>query len=134
MNDFQLCPSYLARQEIRRRPGQFLLSAVAVAAGVAAVLGVLSSLRTERRQAAALLRDQERELEKRYAAYREELAAAMTKAGFQTVILPREQNLADWHNEDGAASRLPPDAVARLRARPLETLEQIGRASCRERV
>lgn len=125
MNDFQLGPSYLTRQEIRRRPGQFLLSVLAVAAGVAAVLGVLGSQRAGRRQAEVLLRDQERELDKRYDAYQEELAAAMTKAGFQTVILPREQNLADWHNEDFAAESLPPDAVARLRARPLDTLEHL---------
>ena len=125
MNEFQLCPSYLTRQEIRRRPGQFLLSVLAVAAGVAAVLGVLGSQRAGRRQAEALLRNQERELDGRYAAYREELAAAMTKAGFQTVILPRDQNLADWHHEDHAARSLPPDTVGRLRARPLDTLEHL---------
>lgn len=125
MNEFQLCPSYLARQEIRHRPGQFLLSVLAVAVGVAAVLGVLGAQRAGRRQAEALLRDQERELDERYAAYREELAAAMTKAGFQVVLLAREQNLADWQNEDHAARSLPPDAAARLRARPLDTLEHL---------
>jgi ABC-type antimicrobial peptide transport system permease subunit len=125
MNEFRLSPGYLTRQEIRRRPCQFLLSVLAVAAGVAAVLGVLSSLRSERQKAEALLQEEQDELDRRYAAYQEELAAAMTKAGFQVVILPREQNLADWHNADFAAKRLPADAVERLCAKPLDTLEHL---------
>lgn len=121
----QLRPSYLARQEIRRRPWQFALSALAVAASVAAVLGLLGTLRGERREAERLLIEEEAKLDRRYAAYQEELAEAMTKAGFQVVILPREQNLGDWHSENFATLSLPPDSIDRLAAEPLETLEHL---------
>lgn len=125
MHNARLSPSYLARQEIRCRPWQFLLSALAVAAGVATVVGCLAALRGERRAAEGLLDSQERDLDQRFAAYQQDLAESMTKAGFQVVLLPRDQDLGDWYSEDFAAKALPADTLDRLGASPLRTIEHL---------
>lgn len=125
MDTNRLSPSYLTRQEIRCRPWQFLLSALAVAAGVATVVGSLAALRAERRHAERLLGDQERELDQRFADYQQGLAESMTKAGFQVVVLPRDQDMADWYNQDFAAKSLPADTLERLGSAPLQTLEHL---------
>jgi len=125
MHNARLSPSYLARQEIRRRPWQFLLSVLAVAAGVATVVGCLAALRGERRAAEQLLDRQEQDLDQRFATYQQDLAESMTKAGFQVILLPRDQNLGDWYSEDFAAKALPADALDRLGAKPLRTLEHL---------
>ncbi len=138
MDTNRLTTSYLTRQEIRRRPWQFLLSALAVAAGVATVVGSLAALRAERQHAERLLGDQERELDQRFADYQKGLAESMTKAGFQVVILPRDQDMSDWYSQDFAAKSLPPDVLERLGSAPLSTLEHllprlVGRFSWPER-
>ena len=125
MDSPRLSPSYLARQEIRRRPWQFALSALAVATGVATVVGSLVVLGSERQASAELLRTKERELAGRFSVYRQDLAAAMTKAGFNVVILPRDQDLSDWYSENFAAKQLPADGVEQLGSRPLETIEHL---------
>ena len=125
MDSSRLSPSYLARQEIRRRPWQFAVSALAVATGVAAVVGSLAVLEKERQTSIELLRTKELELGERFAVYRQDLAAAMTKAGFNVIILPREQDLSDWYSDNFAAKRLPTDGIEQLGSRPLQTVEHL---------
>jgi hypothetical protein len=125
MNEVRLSASYLARQEIRRRPWQFLLSCVAVASGVTVVVGCLLALGKERREASALLADQERQLDERFAHYSQTLAEAMTKAGFNVIVLPAGQELDDWYREDFAAKSFPADLRPRLERPPLATIEHL---------
>jgi hypothetical protein len=125
MNRHRLSTSYLARQEIRRRPGQFALSALAVATGVAVVVGSLVLLAAEDRSAQDLLQSQREELDQRFAAYGGTLAEAMTKAGYNVIILPRDQELDDWYQADFAAKSLPTAELAQLGDAPLRTIQHL---------
>ncbi len=101
----------LVLREICYRMANFLLGLLAVAVAAACVVSAIDllrryDLRTEQRAAA-----QEAELRQKMAALEDDYRKIMLGLGFNVMILPMDQNLADFYAED-FASKLMPEAYA----------------------
>jgi hypothetical protein len=101
----------LVLREICYRMATFLLGVLAVAVAAACVVSAIDllrryDLRTEQRAAA-----QEAELRQKMAALEDDYRKIMLGLGFNVMILPMHQNLADFYAED-FASKLMPEVYA----------------------
>ena len=89
--------------EIAHRKLSFLISVAAVAVAVASSIGVLTKIRAHQIQTAAKVAEMDDQIRK------------ITKdMGFNVTILPREQNLVDFHANDFGEKTMPKEFVDRL--------------------
>ena len=105
---------HLVLREIAYRKANFLLSVVAVLVAVACVVAAVSllgryDLRTEQRAA-----EQETELRQKMAVLEDDYRKITLHLGFNLLILPKDQNLADFYAEDFASKFMPEDYAERL--------------------
>jgi len=115
----------LVIREVRHRKVNFALSVLCVlnAAGVlVAAVKILEShdLRTQQ-----ILARKEADLRTRLGELDRDVRRAMSALGFNVVILPAEQDLADWHANDYAAKTMPEAYVSRLRQAGVVTVEHL---------
>lgn len=97
----------LVFREIRHRPLGFLLSLLAVIVPVAGSVGVMTLTRAHQLRSDTRVKTLDDEIRK------------ITKnMGFNIMILPDEQNLADFHAEDFADKTMPVEFVTRLAESP----------------
>ena len=115
----------LVIHEITHRKLSFALGLISVTVGVGALVGALTLLRAYDRQTQETLSQKEDDLRRRIAKMNEETQRAMLHLGFNIVILPKDQSLADWYAEDYASKFMPEDYVARLEQSGLVTVEHL---------
>jgi predicted lysophospholipase L1 biosynthesis ABC-type transport system permease subunit len=101
----------LILREIVCRKTNFLLSTLAVLVAVGSVVAAISlldryAIRGEQRAA-----EQQVELQKKMAVLEDDYRKIMLGLGFNVLILPKAQNLADFYSED-FASKLMPESYA----------------------
>jgi predicted lysophospholipase L1 biosynthesis ABC-type transport system permease subunit len=104
----------LILREIVCRKTNFLLSALAVLVAVGSVVAAISLLdryavRGEQRAA-----EQQVELQKKMALLEDDYRKIMLGLGFNVLILPKDQNLADFYSEDFASKLMPENYAERL--------------------
>jgi putative ABC transport system permease protein len=115
----------LAWRECRVRRGSFALLAAAVALGVGAVVAALAALRAYDVETAAILARHEATRRAGMQRYDEDLRQAMRRLGFNLVLLPATQSLGDFYADGAGAATLPEEAVQRLAAAGLTTVEHL---------
>lgn len=100
--------------EIRHRWGTFALgtAALAVAAGALVATRVLLASHDER--TAEHLEQAAQRQDETLAYMADEMRKAMLQLTFNCVILPAEQDLAEWHRQDYGTHTMPEDHVHRL--------------------
>ncbi len=101
----------LVLKEIRHRKMNYSLSVLAALVAAASLIGSIVLLRMYDLRTNAILRDKEAELQARMDKLQDDTRKSMLKLGFNLVILPKEQNLADWHSEDYSIHYMPESYV-----------------------
>ena len=92
----------------------FALSVLSVMVASASFIGSVTLLRIHDLRTGQILEAKQDELANRMAELKDDTRKAMLKLGFNVVILPKDQNLADWYAEDYASKYMPEDYVHKL--------------------
>ncbi len=121
----QLTLGQLALREIRHRPLGFLLAVISVGSACGVLMGSLALSRSARYRIERVLAERQAEFERKLNAYDDELQTALTRLGFDIVILPREQDLADFYMESYAAKTMPEAFARRLGESSLLTIRDV---------
>jgi putative ABC transport system permease protein len=116
---------YLAAREIGHRGLNFIFSLLAVVFAVGSVTAVSVMLQAHDRQTRAILAAKEADLETRVTKINSDMRKAMSRLGFNIVILPKDQNLGDWYAEDYASTYMPAETVDKLAGSHLKTIEHL---------
>jgi len=104
----------LVFSEILHRRMNFALGVLSVMVASASFIGSVTLLKIHDIRTNQILQDKQEELADRMAELKDVTRKAMLKLGFNLVILPKDQNLADWYSDDYASKYMPEDYVHRL--------------------
>ena len=104
----------LVTSEILHRRMNFALGVLSVMVASASFIGSVTLLSIHDLRTGQILEAKQDELAKRMAELKDDTRKAMLKLGFNVVILPKDQNLADWYAEDYASKYMPEDYVHKL--------------------
>ena len=113
----------LAFQEIIRRKMNFLLGLLSITLAAAIISHSLVSLATHDLRTEEIISNKEEETRIRMAKLEDDYRIIMKKMGFNLLIVPEDQNLADLYADDFASSFMPESYV--------ETLATCGQVSIR---
>jgi len=116
---------HLVHKELLHRKVNFLFGTLAVLVAVTVLIAAVQMLRTYDEQTEAQLANKQADLETRIAGLQADTVRAMEQLGFNIIILPLEQNLADWYAEDYAERTMPAAYIEKLRASGLVTIEKL---------
>lgn len=115
----------LVTSEILHRKINFALSVLSVIVASASFIGSVTLLRIHDLRTDRILQRKQDELAKRMAELTDDMRKAMLKLGFNIVILPKDQNLADWYSDDYASKYMPEDYAHRLADSGIVTVRHI---------
>ncbi len=104
----------LVFSEILHRRMNFALCVLSVMVASASFIGSVTLLNIHDIRTNQILQDKQEKLSKRMVELTDVTRKAMLKLGFNVVILPKDQNLADWYSDDYASKYMPEDYVHRL--------------------
>jgi len=104
----------LVFSEILHRRMNFALGVLSVMVASASFIGSVTLLNIHDLRTSQILQVKQDELSDRMAELTDVTRKAMLKLGFNVVILPKDQNLADWYSDDYASKYMPEDYVHRL--------------------
>jgi putative ABC transport system permease protein len=104
----------LVAKEIFHRKFNYALSVLATLVATASLIGSVMLLRVHDIRTGAILREKEAGLHARLNKLNDDTRKSMLKLGFNLVILPRDQNIADWHIDDYSTKYMPESYVNRL--------------------
>jgi putative ABC transport system permease protein len=104
----------LVAKEIFHRKFNYALSVFATLIATASLVGSIVLLRMHDARTNLILRQKEVELQTRMDKLQDDTRKSMLKLGFNLVILPKNQNLADWYAEDFSTTYMPESYVDRL--------------------
>jgi len=101
----------LVAKEIFHRKFNYALSVFATLIATAALIGSIVLLRMHDARTSTILHEKEAELQVRMDKLNDDTRKSMLKLGFNLVILPRDQNLADWYTDDYSTKYMPESYV-----------------------
>ncbi|MDT8302747.1 MAG: FtsX-like permease family protein [Sedimentisphaerales bacterium] len=104
----------LVFSEILHRRMNFALGVLSVMVASASFIGSVTLLNIHDLRTSQILQEKQDELADRMSELTDVTRKAMLKLGFNVVILPKDQNLADWYSDDYASNYMPEDYVHRL--------------------
>ena len=105
---------HLVAKEIGHRRFNYALSVCATLVATASLIGSVMLLRMNDIKTGSILREKEAALQSRMDKLKDDTRKSMLKLGFNLVILPKDQNLADWHADDYSTKYMPESYVDRL--------------------
>ena len=106
----------LVVKEIRHRKLNFFLSVFAVIMATSSLICSVMLLRVHDLRTSEILQNKEAELKARMDKLKDDTRKSMLKLGFNLVILPKEQNLADWYSDDFSVKYMPESYADHLAA------------------
>jgi putative ABC transport system permease protein len=115
----------LVAKEIFHRKVNYALSVFATLIAAASLIGAIVLLRVHDARTSSILHRKEAELEARMDKLKDDTRKAMLKLGFNLVILPKDQNLADWYAEDYSTTYMPESYADRLAASDIVSVRHI---------
>jgi putative ABC transport system permease protein len=104
----------LVAKEIFHRKFNYALSVLATLVATASLVGSVVLLRVHDIRTGAILREKAAGLQARMDKLNDDTRKSMLKLGFNLVILPKDQNMADWHIDDYSTKYMPESYVDRL--------------------
>src|SRR4030043_424740 len=105
---------HLVLKEIIHRKLNFSLSVFATLIATASLIGSIVLLRVHDIKTQSILQEKEVKLQERMDKLQDDMRKAMLILGFNIVILPKDQNLADWYSDDYSVKDMPESYVDRL--------------------
>ncbi|MCX7826238.1 MAG: hypothetical protein N2689_11870 [Verrucomicrobiae bacterium] len=112
-------------KEIRHRRLGFAASVLAVSAAVAVVTGAYTLLALHDRRTETILAEKQRAAEQETAKLEDEMRKITKRLGFNVLILPKDQNLADFYADDYAIKTMPEEYVERLAKSKIITIQHL---------
>jgi putative ABC transport system permease protein len=106
----------LVIREILHRRLNFILSVFAVIIATSSLICSVMLLRVHDLRTSEILQKKEAELKIRMDKLKDDTRKSMLKLGFNLVILPKEQNMADWYSDDYSTKYMPESYADRLAA------------------
>lgn len=104
----------MVAREIQNRKLNFGLGLLSVAVAVGCMVGGTAALRAHELRASRILQEKEAAVKERMSALNDEMRRIMLKLGPTIIIVPKDQNLGDWHADDYAAKHIPEKYMERL--------------------
>lgn len=101
-------------KEITHRKLNFILSVFAVIIATSSLICSVMLLRVYDLRTNQILSEKEEALEQRMDKLKDDTRKSMLKLGFNLVILPDDQNLADWYSDDFSTRYMPESYADRL--------------------
>jgi putative ABC transport system permease protein len=112
-------------REIRFRKVNFALTVVSAAAAVACLVGAITILRAHELVSEKIVTAKETETKAVMDKLNSDVSKSMLKLGFNVVILPKEQNLADWYADDFGSKYMPENYVTKLANSKIVTVRHL---------
>ncbi|MFC1839201.1 ABC transporter permease [Thermodesulfobacteriota bacterium] len=106
----------LVIKEIIHRKLNFFLSVFAIVIATSSLICSVMLLRVHELRTSEILQKKEAELKIRMDKLKDDTRKSMLKLGFNLVILPEEQNMADWYSDDYSTMYMPEAYAERLAA------------------
>ena len=104
----------LVIKEILHRKINFLLSVFAIFIATASVICSVMLLHVHDLRTNEILQKKEVDLKERMDKLKDDTRKSMLKLGFNLVILPEEQNMADWYSDDYSTKYMPDSYADKL--------------------
>ncbi len=115
----------LVLKEIYRRKLNFLSGLLSVIIAIAALISAATSLSIHDLQTREIIEAKKIETENRMKDLEDDYRVIMKKLGFNLLILPKDQNLADLYAEDFASKYMPEEYVNRLAESKIMTIRHL---------
>ena len=112
-------------REIGYRKLNFLLGVMAAAFAVSCLIAQMTMLRRYDQGTEKIIAAKEAETQKRLATLEDDYRKLTLKMGFNILILPKDQNLADLYADDFAAKTMPEEYATRLAQSRVATINHI---------
>jgi putative ABC transport system permease protein len=112
-------------REIWFRKLNFALTVVSAAAAVACLVGAITILRAHELVSEKIVTAAEVETKTEMDKLNSDVSKSMLKLGFNVVILPKEQNLADWYADDFGSKYMPENYVTKLANSKIVTVRHL---------
>lgn len=106
--------SKLMFSEIAQRKTSFALGTLAIAVATGTLIAAICSLRAHDARTQTILLKKERETEKKMAQMDADIKKAMEHLGFNMIILPKNQETANWYTDNYASKTMPEEDAQRL--------------------
>jgi len=116
---------HLIFKEICFRKLNFALSVISVMAAIACLVGALVALKAHDRQTHFALEQEQAKTKHFMDELNSDIRKAMLKLGFNVVVLPKEQNLADWYADDFGSKYMPEEYVTKLANSEIVTVRHL---------
>lgn len=104
----------LVIKEILHRKLNFILSVFAITIATASLICSIMLLRVHALKTSEILQAKEAELKERMDKLKDDTRKSMLKLGFNLVILPIDQNMADWYSDDYSTKYMPDSYADKL--------------------
>lgn len=104
----------IAVQEMLFRRMSFLIGVASVAVAIGVLAGAMTMLEAHDVRTVQKLEEKEKALEKTVKDLNDELRKSMLKLGFNIIILPKAQNLGNFHADDFGVKTMPESNVEKL--------------------
>jgi len=115
----------LVIKEILHRKLNVALALLSTMVAAGSLVGALTLLRVHDRQTEAIVAEKQAETEKRMKHMEDEYRKITKRMGFNVLILPKGQNLADLYAEGYAAKHMPEEYVKRLAGSRILTVRHL---------
>ena len=115
----------LVFKEIRKRKLNFLAGLLSVIIAIAALISAATSLAIHDYETQKIISEKEAETAKRMKDLENDYRIIMKKLGFNLLILPEEQNLADLYADDFASKYMPEEYVNTLAKSNIMTIRHL---------
>jgi len=115
----------LIAKEIAHRKLSFALGLLSVAAAIGCLVGSLALLKHHDARTGTILALKEAETRVRMADLEDDMRKAMLKLGFNLVILPKSQDLGEWHAQDYGETYMPEEYADRLAQSGIVTVRHL---------
>lgn len=112
-------------RELAHRKLGFSLGLLSVAIAVATLAGALTLLRAHDLHTEAIVATKEAETKREMAQMEDDYRKIMKDMGFNVLILPKDQNLADLYADDFASKYMPEEYVERLAKSDIVTVQHL---------
>lgn len=115
----------LVIKEITRRKTNFISGLVAISLAVAVLAGALTMLRLHDLRTESIVARKEQETRERMALLKDDYRKIMKNLGFNLLILPANQKLADFYADDAVSAYMPESYASRLAGAKIVTIRHL---------